>query len=288
MKRFYLKDVPPEMTITDYIKANSNYLELAQKVKPKLVPRGTKSLIFDNIDIDHEGIYASVLEAKDLYGEYGWKTKISESKIYTGFSLLYNPDHLDMVNKHQSSLGTGTMMDFEKYNDKSQRKNSYVDTLSFRFRTEASKHGKLGKFLDEIKLSLTRGRLATINADKFLGPNQLNAYGWHYDEPVFENLRLNVPLRTSEKFLFQIEGEEPVNLKTGHSYSWDTNIPHRIFATEISRETRTHIVAGMSPWFRYLPEEDAWEQNEYYGELHPFDMMASGLVHDGLKLIDYR
>lgn len=286
--KFYIKDIPDTMTVTEYIKRNSDYVQLAKSTKPKNVPVGTKSLIFDAPELDYEGIYASILEACQLYGEYGWKTKFSESKIYTGFSLMYNPDHRDMVNHHQSSLGTGTMVDFEKYKDKESRKNSYPDTLSFRYRTEASKHGKLGELLDSIGISLTRGRLATVNADKFMNNRQLDAYGWHYDEPIFENLRLNIPVHTDEIFKFQIEGEEPVHLSTGHAYSWDTAIPHRIFSTEIANKTRTHLVIGTTPWFRYLPEEDAWETNEYYGVKHPFDIMIEGGVLPQLKLIDYR
>lgn len=286
--KFYIKDIPSSMTVTDYIKTNSDYLELARTVKPKNVPRGTKSLIFDAPEIDYASIYASILEACSIYGEYGWQTKLTESKIYTGFSLMHNPNHLDVENKHRSTLGTKTMLDFTKYKDNINKKNSYADTLSFRLRTDASKHGKLGEFLDTIGLSLTRGRLSTVNADKFINDAQLNAYGWHYDESIFENLRLNIPVHTDEIFLFQIEGEEPVHLNTGRAYTWDTAIPHRIFATEIANKKRTHLVIGMSPWFRYIPEEDAWETNEYYGVKHPFDIMIEGGVLPHLKLVDYK
>ena len=50
--------------------------------------------------------------------------------------------------------------------------------------------------------------------------------------------------------------------------------------------SRISIVLGFAPWFDYLPEEDAWQANEYLGKLHPFDMLAEGLVHPDIRLAE--
>jgi hypothetical protein len=45
-------------------------------------------------------------------------------------------------------------------------------------------------------------------------------------------------------------------------------------------------VLGFSPWFDYLEDEDAYVSNEFYGKVHPMDMLLGGHVHPeivGLK-----
>ena len=293
-KKFLISDVPPEMCIKDYIVSKSKYREIASSMKPKLVPPGTKSLVFKNTKINHELLWQSVQLALEQHGEYGWLRddqtgNTVASEIYTGFSLMYNPEHTDVLNKHQSSLGTGRMVDFKLYeNNIEVKKNTYLDTLGFRLRTPASTVGHLGEFFDSFKLSMTRGRMSIIHADKFTEATQLETYGWHYDEPIFENLRLNIPLYTDSSFKFQIKGEQPYHLELGKSYSWDTSIMHRVYPTEITNKFRAHLVIGISPWFNYDPIDDSWNMNEYFGEVHPYDLLISGKVVDGREIIDYR
>jgi hypothetical protein len=44
-----------------------------------------------------------------------------------------------------------------------------------------------------------------------------------------------------------------------------------------------HLVLGISPWFDYIEEEDCWISNEFYGEMHPHDMLTAGHVHEKIK-----
>lgn len=287
--KFLISEVPGDMTVSSYIASQTDYRELTKSVVPKLVPINTKTIVFENISIDHEKLWESTSSALATYGDHGW-VKSDEtgasltSKIYTGFSLMYNPDHADVMNLHQSSLGTNRMVDFKFYqNDIVYKKNTYLDTLGFRRRTPASTVGYLGEFLDSFKLSLTRGRMSVIHADKFNDPSELKTYGWHHDESIFENLRLNVPMITDSIFKFQMKDGRPYHLEIGKSYSWDTGSMHRVFADQIADKIRAHLVIGISPWFDYDPTDDSWNINEYYGKVHPFDMLVSGSVVPGLK-----
>ncbi len=49
-------------------------------------------------------------------------------------------------------------------------------------------------------------------------------------------------------------------------------------------KVRMHLVLGFSPWLDYLPEERAWVLNEYYGRLHPFDMLDEGLIYPNARV----
>jgi hypothetical protein len=47
---------------------------------------------------------------------------------------------------------------------------------------------------------------------------------------------------------------------------------------------RIHLVLGFSPWFDYDAENDTWAPNSYFGKLHPFDMVAEGILSPHLRL----
>jgi hypothetical protein len=287
--KFLISEVPDSMTVTEYISSQTDYKMLTQTVVPKLVPVGTKNIVFENIDIDASQLWDSTSTALEIYGDHGWiksdqDGNSSASEIYTGFSLMYNPNHSDVMNLHQSSLGTNKLVDFKFYqNDIVHKKNTYLDTLGFRLRTPASTTGYLGQFLSSFNSSLTRGRMSIIHADKFEDASQLKMYGWHHDEPIFENLRLNIPMLTDPIFKFQIKDGRPYHLAVGNSYSWDTAIMHRVFSDQIADKIRAHLVIGISPWFDYDESDDSWNINEFYGTMHPFDMLVGGHVVPGLK-----
>lgn len=287
--KFLISEVPEDMTVSSYIASQTDYQSLTQSVLPKLVPVGTKSIVFENVNIDYKKLWESTSAALETYGDHGWIKSDSDggsstSEIYTGFSLMYNPDHADVMNLHQSSLGTNRMVDFKFYqNDIAHKKNTYLDTLGFRRRTPASMTGYLGDFLNSFRSSLTRGRMSIIHADKFNDPSQLKTYGWHHDESIFENLRLNIPMITDPIFKFQMKDGKPYHLETGKSYSWDTGLMHRVFSDQIADKIRAHLVIGISPWFDYDETDDSWNINEYYGKIHPFDLLVGGYVVPGLK-----
>ena len=45
-------------------------------------------------------------------------------------------------------------------------------------------------------------------------------------------------------------------------------------------QKRVNIVFGISPWFDWNEEDQSWESNQYYGEVHPIDMLHEGFLVD--------
>ena len=246
------------------------------------------------------GLRVAAREAISRHGLHGWLTKEgrAERSSYESLSLTYNPALRDpgIHDVHQATLGTSVNPRKEQYWGSIQRfpelKNTYFDTYGFRKLTPAAKIGALGKFLSECKLSLVRSRLSVLYGDAMeeITPE----YGWHRDEPVFENLRLNIPLVSHPNYRLQIEHSLDVPeenssttsthyLKSGYAYTFDTHRPHRVLPVGRCRIMRVHLVLGFSPWFAYDTGKDAWCPNQYYGRVHPFDIVRTRGLHPALK-----
>jgi hypothetical protein len=279
--KIYVDQIPDDMTVLGYIKKNTDWLE-ACKVEPR--KKYPNQLQFKIIDFDADRILASVNQALAIYGDHGWKSSGGDSTDYTGFSLVYNPNHQEDHDIHSSTLGTRNNKTGEFFwghtTTHSFLKNSYFDTFGFRMPTPASQHGELGLFFSRLKRSMVRGRLSSINGLEYKR-RQRNT-GWHKDEPIFENLRLNIPLSTSENYLFEMEGHNPCHLDIGYAYTWDTHKPHTVYNTKRTEGRRTHLVIGTSAWWDYDNSDDSWSTNEFYGVKHPFDMLVDGDVFRGL------
>ena len=56
-----------------------------------------------------------------------------------------------------------------------------------------------------------------------------------------------------------------------------------MFCRGRTQATRIHLVLGFAPWFDYIAAEEAWIANEFFGRLHPFDMVAEGLLNPGIR-----
>jgi hypothetical protein len=244
------------------------------------------------------GLRAAAAEAIDSHGLHGWLS--SEGRTtggYLSLSLTHNPELNDpgITDVHQSTLGTSVNRQSEFYYGSTSRflglRNTYFDTYGFRVLTPAARIGALGEFLSQCRLSLIRSRLSVLFGDE--GPVPFGI-GWHRDESVFENLRINIPLETVASYKLQVEHEADQpredsksmsthHLAAGRAYTFDTHLPHRVFPTRRSKVRRVHLVLGFSPWLRYYSRGQAWEPNEYYGRVHPFDIVRSGGLHPDLR-----
>ena len=285
---FKVEAIPAAETIFSFMQGQTAYAAACGKVRSMLGE--VRKIELDLVDADVGALRACVLEIIGQYGFTGWRHKDGESKTYGGFSLTYNPDHQDGGDPHISSIGTEKNASDEFFwattGHHHNLKHSYFDTYGFRLRTPASIVGALGRFIDGFSRPLVRSRVGIIpgaNIDP-TDATYKEKEGWHRDEPVFENLRINIPLQTDDSYLFQMEGEEPYHLETGTAYTWDTHKPHRVFACKPTNLMRIHLVLGVSPWFDFDPSADTWMPNEYFGRMHPFDMLAEGLVSRHLRL----
>lgn len=280
MKRIEIRldDVPSYGTVFQYIRYKTDIAKRFAKLD-----KGRKDdLIELSFSYPIDQLDKQCQSAVREFGTYGWLSKQGRSKSsYRSLSLVFNPELDDpQTNQYNSTLGS-SKIDAGKYFYGSLKtfiglrgriKDSYYDSYGFNTPNLPCKDN-LGDFTKTFKCTQIRSRLSIIraNAVDSLSPDYL----LHKDEPVYENLRINIPLTETHKHFLQIGGHDYV-LKRGKAYTWNTNKPHRVFG--VSTEDRANLVLGFSPWFDYIPEERKWVSNAYYGELHPLDMVKQGLV----------
>ena len=285
MEKIYVADVPQSATIRDWLGSQTNWFELYSIVKPRNPLPDFMAFTIDNFDVSQ--LHQDINEALEIYGNHGWKSKEGESKRYTGFSLVYNPDQIDNLDPHSSTLGTPRNAIDEFYYNRTENhrvlKNSYFDSFGFIKATPASEYKSIGTLMQRCKRTRIRSRLSIINGMYMFDPSDKRR-GWHKDEPIFENVRINIPITTTNNYLFDLEGYKSINLPVGRAYCWDTYKSHRVYNQQQEDSHRIHMVLGFSPWWDYLPDEKAWVQNEFYGVKHPFDMMIDGDIFDGIHL----
>jgi hypothetical protein len=284
MRKFYVDDVPNSTNVSSYIMKRTDWKNLMLTVKPR--QEYPTVLCFDIKDFNADELTNDINEAMDIYGKHQWNTSEGPLDRYGGFSLVYNPYHIEDLDPHCSTLGTQKNRSDQYFHGNIENhsiiKNSYYDSYGFNTPTLASQHKSLGRFMDRSKRTRIRSRLAVIDARHHVDPYKTRT-GWHRDEPIFENLRINIPIVTNQNYLFEIENHPPIHLGLGMAYSWDTDVPHRVFNQAKEESERIHLVLGFSPWWDYIPEEKAWVQNEFYGVKHPFDMLVDGDIFSGLR-----
>lgn len=287
MQPIRLADVPPGMTVFQFIRQESGYDAAIAHLQPRIGRRARHA--FDLPEDDVVRLRRAVEAIVAELGFQGWRHAGGESTSYGGVSLTCNPRHQDGLDPHASTLGTPRNARDEFFWSSTGHhavlRDSYFDTYGFNTRTPAACRGELGDFLAGFTRTMIRSRIgvipgAAIDAED---PAYLAREGWHRDEQVFENLRLNIPLATDPNFVFQMAGEPAYHLATGKAYTWDTHRPHRVFCRGRTTATRIHLVLGFAPWFDYDASREAWIANEYFGRVHPFDMVAEGLLNPTIR-----
>lgn len=178
----------------------------------------------------------------------------------------------------------------EKLSPYHKEKDGYYDTWSFTDWTEAAVESGIKAVTDSANCQVLRSRVAwqrgefrdyRVDGD-YEGKN--DRWTWHSDEPVVHNLRVIIPIQTSNAYGMEIKPNPPKIPEKGYAYTWNTNIVHRqIQLDNSSKLDRIFVVLGFNPWFNWIPEEQAWESNEFYGKVHPLDMMVDGLVLPHVK-----
>ena len=149
-------------------------------------------------------------------------------------------------------------------------KNTYSDAMSFNKLSPACNQGYLGEVFNRIPRTLIRGRIVSMKH---------GSLHWHRDEHIHINFRINIPLYHDTSTIIKTESSRKV-MHPDYMYSWDTGEPHCVERVHDKVMKRENIVFGISPWFDWNDEDHSWESNEYYGEIHPMDMLHQGLLVD--------
>jgi hypothetical protein len=297
-RRFLVRELPDEKPIIRCIGERIGFAEACARVAPAKALQGPLALRLPTGLL--EGLREAADEAIARVGLHGWLSSEgrNDADPYLSLSLTYNPDLHDpgVQDVHQSTLGTSVNRKTEFFFGQVGRfknlKHTYFDTYGFRRLTPAAGIGALGEFLSQCGLSPVRSRLSVLRGE---APAAASFdFGWHRDESVYENLRINIPLRSDRSYRLQLEhsldqpdpGSATMSehyLAPGKAYTFDTNRPHRVFAARRSERRRIHLVLGFAPWFRYDARTDAWEANQFYGRVHPFELLRSGALHPLLR-----
>lgn len=179
----------------------------------------------------------------------------------------------------------------EKLSPHHQEKDSYYDTWSFTNWTDAATESGVRKLAESANCQLLRSRVAWQRgafrdyriADKDY-ENRNDRWTWHSDEPIVHNTRVIIPVQTTNAYAMEIAENGPRVPEKGYAYTWDTNIVHRQIQIDNTDKTdRIYVILGFNPWFNWIPEEQAWESNDFYGKMHPLDMMMDGLILPNVK-----
>ena len=246
--------------------------------------------VWNEFPINCPGLADAVERAKALYPQKAFISKKGCTDNYTHLALTYDPE---FAAEDLHDIGTRTLHNEEmRYADVFNRivtpkRGYYSDTYGFRALTPAMK--LIAPHLPKFKRSLVRSRLSVL--DGMRPETNGFSFGWHTDEIVFSNLRINIPITCPEGYVIQVEanGLPPIEgsptiksypMREGYAYSWNTNLPHRPCALREVPQLRTNLVIGVSPWFDYDPIEDSWTPNEFFGRKHPFQMLHDGDIID--------
>lgn len=248
-----------------------------------------------DLSFDLPALEAACREVIVRHGLRGFRNTADDiaKPSYGSLSLTCNPDSIG--DPHSATLGSAHLHNTQYFyaSDTTRAqmpklKGDYYDGYGFRQLTPAANHAQLGELMRGFTLPVIRSRLSVIPGDN---PAILtDGYGWHRDESIFHNLRINIPVWTAPEYLLEIETALPQpeigsataqrhHLRRGFAWSWDTHQPHRVFASGLTRQSRCHLVIGLAPWFDYDPAKDAWAPNQWFGRVHPHDLVAEGLAH---------
>lgn len=278
-----LVDIPANTTVERYIFDNTDLADQIKKFNKKK-PLATK------IDFNFKALQEDVVNALRDVQLYSFSYSKSQNKLdsYQSCSLTWNPLAIDKISNdpHQASLGSSIYSFGSASLCQSQPtlKNSYADSYSFIERTPIANSRSIKDFLDSFKRTLIRSRISKIcaNSPETTSPE----YSWHNDESIFTNLRVNIPIISNEHYAIQIMDRasefqvsiDELSLIPGSAYAYDTELLHRPYCKKLNDVDRINMVCGVSPWFDYKKTENAWVSNEFYGELHPFDILAQGHI----------
>ena len=286
-----LDKIPHDVVVHHYIYKNTDIQNQISKFKNFSIP----DYLEMPLNFDHSKLEKSVKEAIGLYGlhEFSYKDAKKESKSYVSSSLTYNPDAIDKISEdpHKATLGSTQLMhgSASQYDNVSTARNTYNDTLAFKDKTPFAQYGDVKTVVDSFKRTLVSSRISTVLAGHIESTKM--EYCWHNDELVFINLRVNIPIQTSPNYVIQIisnsEGETlntiEFPLKIGKAYVYDTNKYHRPYCKKLDTLDRINMICGVSPWFDFDPHIQAWVSNEFYGEVHPFEMFKMGEISGLIK-----
>lgn len=274
---FRYQDVPAEMTVLDYIRSNSDWDEFENRFKGRFEPE-----LRISVPVDTSCLRREIATAYCDMGWHYWRSTIGNS--YSGMAITHNPTLGDderfsglLGHERYRDMDVADYFAVDRHQDNQFRvRDDYLDTLGFRHLNDFSNYPELLALFQGFQRPISRSRIATLFG---VSDPSSDDVGWHVDEPPTTLLRVNICIEANDDFSLQYKSGETEVLKPGESSIVNTDHQHRVAVHHTSISSRTHIVVGVLPWLDYDPSEDAWAFSEFYGQIHPYDMVREGLIY---------
>jgi hypothetical protein len=272
------KSTPDSLTVIDHIKSQCDWDAAVSAVGSRFEPL-TKAPI--NLSADN-----LLREVNELYREIGAVSWASQPTLNLyGLSLNCNPDH------HRDTWKLGSFgniryqvhssYDYYKAvnaDNLNRVKGDYLDSLGFRgLLPEVIGKRHLKSLFDSFKVPVVRSTARTLNGSLCFKTLPGDG-GLHTDDSPFEVMRINICLSSNGDFGLQYLDHEPTFSMPGENLVINTDVPHRSYIKSNSEYLRTHLIIGVTPWLHYDAQDDTWSLNEYFGKIHPYDMVKQGLI----------
>jgi hypothetical protein len=280
MLTFHHRDCPSNLNFIEYIKKNTPWEDAVNSVSYR--DTEPQNLFVKSIT-NYTEILDEILFLYNTVGSVYWRSQDSKS-IY-GLSLSYNPEN-DPIDWKCASFGHPRYKKFSNTDyfaqpNKDQHtapKNDYLDSYGFRkLLPEINSCFELLNLFESFSSSILRVTSRTIDGS-YCFPSYANNGGMHKDDSIFEMVRLNICLSTDGNFGLQYIDKDPVFPTPGEMYAINSNVEHRVYVNNFTNFQRTHLVIGISPWLNYDTQSDSWTLNEYFGKVHPLDLVKQQLI----------
>lgn len=265
------------MAVEDFIYRNTDIIE---RMKALPIPVETHLMIPINYPRSLED--ASIALTRQYQAQsYVTPNLKASSSNFKAIPLTYNPD------SQRASLASPVPLSNE--NEAvgialSKGKNSEIDTLSISTLSPIVQNTPVSQFLSHFHRSIIRSKIVMHFAE-YPSDDIRSLKAWHTDGSIFFNFRILIPIVTSENFGVEFvkssDGKDSINyfeFQKNNLYAFDTSKPHRYHCKRKSDEVRIGLVVGVCPWFDYDAEKECWVSNEFYGKMHPFDMLKLGHI----------
>lgn len=271
--------IPEDRIVADYLGERFNIAAAKDRVggHHRFSPMTIKNAV------NAPALYEEVWRFYHQVGVVNWQSR--DNVALYGSSLYYNPAH-ERERWHTGSFGTPRFrgLSDREYQDAPVHvekygggKNDYVDIYAFRkqhpFIAQHMPH--MRALLDSFNFPITRVTARTLNGLFPIGGS------YHIDTKDAFHVRLNICLSTDGSFGLSYKNGATVMFDPGDAHMVCTAHHHSAYASRLTNFQRTNLIIDVIPWYRYDADADGWEPNEYFGRIHPYDMVAQGIISFG-------
>ena len=277
---FHYRDVPPDRTVLEHIRAHSDWDQATARLRGRFEPNLGVAIPVPVDDLRREIARA--------YGDLGWyRWRSTPGGSYSGLAVTHNPERGAgerynglLGHERYRDLATEDYFAVDRQIDAAYRvRGDYLDTLGFRRLNDFSPYPALSTLLGGFRRPISRSRIASLFCVSQVSPPDV---GWHVDEPPTTLLRINICIESDADYALEYQDGPAIPIAAGECLVVNTDVQHRVAVRHPSISTRSHLVIGVLPWLDYDADQDAWRLNDFYGRIHPYDMVREGLIHAGL------